>query len=284
MKEKIFLVSGATGKQGGATARHLLKSGVKVRALTRKPEGKRAQALHAAGIEVVKGDFNDPTSLDAALQGIHGVFSVQNFWEFGTGKKETTQCQNLTDAAKRQGVEHLVFASIARCDDNPNLAHFVTKYENEKYIQQSGVPFTFLRAVYFMDNLQPKADGVSFHWSIMEKTLGENGTMQMIACEDIGWFVAKALLNPGEWIGKTLDIAGDNVTYTQMLAAYQKSFGTTPLRSPLSKFLIPLLLPEIRKMFNWYREPRFHADIESLQKIHPGLMSLEDFFKSSLDV
>jgi uncharacterized protein YbjT (DUF2867 family) len=88
MSDKTFLVTGATGKQGGATARQLLKAGAKVRALTRKPDGKSAQALQAAGAEVVKGNLNDPASLDAAMKGIDGVFSVTNFWEFGTGKKK----------------------------------------------------------------------------------------------------------------------------------------------------------------------------------------------------
>ena len=275
----IILVTGATGKQGGATARHLLNAGVSVRALTRKPEGKSAQTLRASGIEVIKGDFNDRASLDAAMKGVHGVFSVQNFWELGTGKKETTQSNNLTDAAVRQGVKHLCFASIARCDDNPNLAHFVTKYENEQYIRQSGVPFTFLRAVYFMDNLKPNTGSASFSWSILESVLGKTTTMQMIACEDIGWFAAYALLNPGEWMGKTLDIAGDNLTYPQLQEAYTRVFGHSPKKSALAKLLIPLFMPEIRKMFNWYRESRFHADIAHLRTIHPGLLCIEDYFQ-----
>jgi uncharacterized protein YbjT (DUF2867 family) len=75
MSDKTFLVTGATSKQGGATARQLLKAGAKVRALTRKPDGKSAQALQAAGAEVVKGNLNDPASLDAAMKGIDGVFS-----------------------------------------------------------------------------------------------------------------------------------------------------------------------------------------------------------------
>lgn len=105
----------------------------------------------------------------------------------------------------------------------------------------------------------------------------------MIACEDIGWFAANALLHPQEWVGKTLDIAGDNVTYAQMHEAYSKNLGTNPKKSAFARLLIPLLLllaPEIDKMFKWYREPRFTADIGLLRKMHPGLMRLEDYFKS----
>lgn len=280
IKDNIMLVTGATGKQGGATARHLLKSGVKVRALTRKPNSTNAQVLKSLGIEVVKGDLNDLSSLDNAMQDVYGVFSVTNFWEFGTGKKEIIQSKNLANIAKKHNVQHLVLASIARCDDNPNLAHFVSKYESEQYIQQSGIPYTFLRAVYFMDNLKPNGKGATFHWGILPSILGNSTTMQMISCEDIGWFAANALLNPAVWIGKTMDIAGDNVTYPQILAAYKEVFGSEPKRSKLMTILIPLLMPEIRKMFEWYKEPRFHADITALREINTNLQTIEDYFRN----
>jgi len=77
--DKIILVTGATGKQGGATARHLIKLGFKVRALTRKPEGKSAKALNALGIEVIKGNLNDINSLDPAVKGVYGIFAVTNY-------------------------------------------------------------------------------------------------------------------------------------------------------------------------------------------------------------
>lgn len=196
LKDKIILVTGATGKQGGATARYLLKAGVQVRALTRKPNSNSAKALRELGMEVVQGNLNDVHSLDQAMQGVYGVFSVTNFWEMGTGKKEVIQNKNLTDCAQKHRVQHFVLASIARCDDNPNLAHFVTKYECEKYIQHSGLPYTFLRAVYFMDNLKPKAQGATFHWAVLPDILGNKTSLQMISTDDIGWFAANAFIHP----------------------------------------------------------------------------------------
>ncbi len=131
LQDKIILVTGTTGKQGGAAARQLLKSGVKVRALTRKPDSNSASALRKMGAEVVQGNLNDINSLDPVVNGVHGIFAVTNYWEFGTAKKEVLQNKNLTDLAKKHGVQHYVLASIARCDDNPNLAHFITKHECE---------------------------------------------------------------------------------------------------------------------------------------------------------
>ncbi|HON09927.1 MAG TPA: NmrA family NAD(P)-binding protein, partial [Chitinispirillaceae bacterium] len=75
--DKIILVTGATGKQGGAVVKHLLADGWKVRALTRHPDHAEARALKDSGVEVVKGDFDVPSTLDEALKGVYGVFSVQ---------------------------------------------------------------------------------------------------------------------------------------------------------------------------------------------------------------
>lgn len=277
LEDKIILVTGATGKQGGATARHLVAAGVKVRALTRKPDSKAAEALKELGIEVVKGNLNYVASVNEVMKNVYGVFSIQNGWEFGTD--EAKQNKNIADAAKQHGIGHLVFASIARCDDNPNLKHFVSKYKSEQYLKESGIPLTALRAVYFMDNLKPNAQGLGLSWEMLRKNLGSKTTLQMIACEDIGWFAANAFLNPKEWIGKTIDIAGDNVTYPEALAAYEKIFGITPKHSKLFAVIVRLLLSDVRKMFEWYREPCFNADIDHLKKIHPGLLRLEDYFR-----
>ncbi len=78
--ERLILVTGATGNQGGVVARHLLMHGnFKVRAFVRDPNKPPAQVLQQAGAELVAGDFSDRASLDRALQGACGVFSVQTF-------------------------------------------------------------------------------------------------------------------------------------------------------------------------------------------------------------
>lgn len=81
-----ILVAGATGNQGGAVMRHLLKDGWTVRAMTRNPQGEAARALASAGAQVVRGDFDDAASLRQALDGAYGVFSVQNMLQVGTEK------------------------------------------------------------------------------------------------------------------------------------------------------------------------------------------------------
>src|SRR4051794_12036467 len=108
--DKIILVTGATGQQGGATARHLLAQGWRVRAFVRNPAA--AQALQQAGAELVQGDMNDAASLEAAMQGVYGVFSVQ-----AHTSDETRQGKNVADAAKAAGVQHLVYTSVGGADE-----------------------------------------------------------------------------------------------------------------------------------------------------------------------
>jgi uncharacterized protein YbjT (DUF2867 family) len=76
--DRIVAITGATGRQGGAVARHLLADGWQVRALTRKPEGKPARKLAALGAEVMRADMADPSTLSEAFRDVYGVYSVQS--------------------------------------------------------------------------------------------------------------------------------------------------------------------------------------------------------------
>src|SRR5579864_3973401 len=106
--EQTILVFGATGQQGGAVASHLLKDGWKVRALVRNARSDQAQALGQRGIELVQGDLNQPSSLQEAMKGVYGVFSVQTPVEGGTAA-EIRQGKAVADAAREAGVRHLVY-------------------------------------------------------------------------------------------------------------------------------------------------------------------------------
>ena len=74
--DRVVLVTGATGTQGGAVVRELLSRGYKVRAMTRNPDQPAAQALVSLGAEVVHGDFSDSESLRQAMTGGRVVFCV----------------------------------------------------------------------------------------------------------------------------------------------------------------------------------------------------------------
>src|SRR5215216_6032667 len=108
---KIILVTGATGRQGGATAGHLLTNGWRVRALTRDPNKPAAQTLQQAGAEVIQGDYDDWASLEAAMHGVYGVFSVQ------ASVDEVRQGKQIADVAKAASVQHFVYSSVQSAED-----------------------------------------------------------------------------------------------------------------------------------------------------------------------
>src|SRR6266545_2525524 len=135
---KTVLVLGATGRQGGATARHLLIRGWRVRALTRDPNQSAAQALQQAGVEVVQGDNEDRASLKAAMQGIYGVFSIQA----APPDVEARQGKNVADAASAAGIQHLVYTSVQSAESLARVGGDAIKWEIEQYIQALGLPAT----------------------------------------------------------------------------------------------------------------------------------------------
>ena len=112
-----ILVTGASGKQGGAVVRSLLRAGRPVRALTRDPSSAAGKALAAQGVDVVKGDFTDPASLDAAMAGAGGVFSMQMGSHPGDPETEVVTGRALIEAAGRAGVDTVVHTSVARAGD-----------------------------------------------------------------------------------------------------------------------------------------------------------------------
>src|SRR5262245_60594624 len=150
-QRRIVLVTGATGRQGGSVIRHMHPKGWKLRALTRDPDSPAAQELVHKGIEVVKGDLENPVTLEPATRGVYGIYSVQDFWAVGA-KREVLQGKNLADAAKKAGVEHFVYSSVGGAERNSGIDHWESKWEIENHIRKLGLPATMLRPAAFMEN------------------------------------------------------------------------------------------------------------------------------------
>ncbi|MFI1100755.1 NmrA/HSCARG family protein [Streptomyces melanogenes] len=144
-------VTGATGAQGGATARALLSAGHQVRALTRRPDSPAADALRSLGAEIRHADFDDRPSLEAALAGADSLFAVTT--PFGTDTAtEVQQGTALIDAAAKAHVEHIVFTSAAHADRDTGVPHYDSKQLIEQHLRAAGVPWTVIAPAAFMDN------------------------------------------------------------------------------------------------------------------------------------
>ena len=149
----IIAVIGATGQQGGAVARHLLKQGWHVRALTRDTHKPAAQALAQMGAEIVPGDLDNPSELAAAFKSAYGVFSVQNYWLPNVGfDGEVRQGKDVVNVAQEANVKHLVYSSVEAAHRGMGQKHFESKYLIEQHIKAIDIPYTILRPAAFMEN------------------------------------------------------------------------------------------------------------------------------------
>ncbi|MFD8064364.1 NmrA/HSCARG family protein [Streptomyces sp. SID2119] len=270
--QKIILVLGGTGNQGGATARELLSRGWSVRALVRDPDKPEAQALKELGAVLVRGDLEDVASLRAAAEGVYGIFSVQALaYEPETLAAEVRHGKAIADVAKEAGVTHFVYSSVGGAERETGIDHFESKAEIERHIKALGLPATILRPVFFMNNLLHFADVEGER--VMSLPVKPDKPMQFIASDDIGVFAADAFDRPAEFIGREIELAGDEITFPQVAEVYERITGT-PSRLEAT--------PIEERMFEWFAEEGYQADIPALRELHPGLLTFEQFLAQRL--
>ena len=244
MDKKIIAVMGATGSQGGGLVRAILddpSGGFAVRALTRDAGGEKARQLAALGAEVVAANVDDAESLKAAFRGAHAAYCVTFYWDHLSPEKEQAQAASLAQAAKDAGVRHAIWSTLEDTrrfvplgdDRMPTLMgkykvpHFDAKGESDRFFSDKGVPTTFLLTSFYWDNLimfgmGPKKgpDGkLAFVLPMADKKLPG------IAAEDIGRCAYGIFKRGGEFIGKTVGIAGEFLTGAQMAADLSRALG-----------------------------------------------------------
>ncbi|MGW7081738.1 NmrA/HSCARG family protein [Streptomyces sp. NPDC054866] len=269
---KIILVVGATGNQGGATARELLSRGWTVHALVRNPDKPEARAIEEQGAVLVQGDLDDVESLRRVMAGVHGVFSVQALaYEPETLADEVRQGRTVADVAKESGVAHLVYSSVDGAERGSGIDHFESKAEIEKHIQSLDIPTTILRPVFFMNNLLyfSVEDGER----VVKLPVKPERPMQFIASDDIGFFAAEAFDKPKEYIGRQVALGGDEISFSEVAAVFERLTGTPTRLEPQ---------PIEDRMFVWFAEEGYQADIPALRGQHPGLLTLEKFLSQRL--
>ena len=275
---RVILVSGATGQQGGVTARNLLERGFAVRALTRDPDKPEARELADLGAEIVSGDLEDRASIDRVLDGVHGVFAVQTFWEVGV-EGEVRQGVLLADAAKAAGVEHFVYSSVGSAHRDTGIPHFDSKFEVEEHVRASGVPYTVLRPVFFMQNWEFMREPIL--GGTLPQPLDPDRPFQMIDAWDIGVFAAMAFEDPEAWIGREVELAGDDMTMPEIAGTFSRVIGHNVdyVQVPWEGFE-EQMGEEYTIMYRWFNDVGYEADVAALRDEHPGLISFEQYLRA----
>ncbi len=242
--KKVIAVVGATGAQGGGLARAILtdpNSEFTARVLSRDPNSDKAKAFAKLGAEVVAADVDDPESLKRAFAGAYGAYCVTFYWAHFSPEKEIANARAMAEAAKFAGLHHTIWSTLedtrrwVPISDNrmPTLMgnykvpHFDAKGEADNIFRELQVPTTFLLTSFYWDNfiyfgMGPKKgpDGkLAITLPIGDKKLPG------IAAEDIGRCAYGIFKKGDEFIGKTVGIAGEQLTGAQMAAAFTKVLG-----------------------------------------------------------
>ncbi|MGE5360305.1 MAG: NmrA/HSCARG family protein [Bacteroidales bacterium] len=242
--KKVIAVVGATGSQGGGLVRAILndKSGeFAARAITRDVNSEKAKALAAAGAEVVAADVDDVESLKRAFAGAYGAFCVTFFWDHFSAEKEMAEAGNMAEAAKAAGVQHVIWSTledtrrwVPLSDDRmPTLKgkykvpHFDGKGEANKFFTDLGLPVTLLHTTFYWDNFiyfglgpKPGPEGVlTITLPMADKRLSG------IAAEDIGKCALGIFKAGKEYIGKSVGIAGEHLTGTEIAGRLSRALG-----------------------------------------------------------
>jgi uncharacterized protein YbjT (DUF2867 family) len=240
----IIGIVGATGAQGGGLLRAMIadkNSAFTPRAITRNVDSNKAQALAAAGVEVVAADTDQQQSLERAFAGAYGAYCVTSYWEHFSPERELAQAGNMARAARAAGLAHVIWSTFedtrkwVPLDDNrmPTLMgkykvpHFDAKGEANQLFRDAGVPTTFLQTSFYWDNFiyfgsGPKRgpDGsLAITFPLDDKKLPG------IAAEDIGKCAYGVFKGGREFIGKTVAIAGEHLSGSEMADALTRALG-----------------------------------------------------------
>jgi uncharacterized protein YbjT (DUF2867 family) len=302
--KKIIAVIGSTGAQGGGLARAILAdpSGeFSVRAITRKPGSDKAQALKAAGAEVVEANLDDADSLRHAFEGAHGAFCVTNYWEHFSADTEIKQAQNMAKAAKQSGIKHAVWSTLEdvrkfyplsdtrmpTIEGKWKVPHFDGKGEADRFFTESGVPTTFLLASWYFENLiyfgagpKPGPDGTL----ALTYPMGE-AKMDGIATEDIGRCAHGIFQRGAALTGKHIGISGTKLTLGGYADALSKAIGKKIVYNKVTAdqyraFGFPGAV-ELGNMFQFYEEHEKEVggmrDVNKSRELNPQLQSFDEW-------
>jgi len=270
-KKNIILVTSATGKQGGAVAKQLLDGGFRVRAMTRKTDSDKARTLKKLGAEVVYGDFDDPGSLEKALEGVWGAHSVQNSWEAGV-EREVVQGKRFAELARKEGVRHFVYSSVGSAHRKTGIPHFESKWQIEEAVRALDFPsYTIIRPVFFMENFLEEWFLPGILEGKLRVGLKPDTSLQMIAVEDIGKFGRYAFEQHEKMNGVALDIAGDERTMIETARILSGAIGHEIEFEEIPKEVVRKWSDDFAIMLEWFESVGYNADIRALRKMYPTL-------------
>jgi len=268
MSGNRILVIGATGQQGGAVVEALLQGDFDVNALTRNPDSDRARELAARGVGLIRGDMDERDALAEAFRGFDGLFLMSTPFEAGM-ERETAQGINAVDAASAAGIGHLVFTSVADADRSTGIPHFDSKQRIEEQLKASGVPYTILAPAYFYENMMAPFVLPGLQDGVFAMAMPADHPLQMVSVRNIGELAALAFGDPDRFLGRRINLAGDDLNGAGYAAALGAASGRT-----IGYFAVPIdqvreMSEDMALMYEWFVADGYDVDIAGLTREYP---------------
>ena len=180
--------------------------------------------------------------------------------------KETAQGITITDAARAARVGHFVYSSVASANRGTGIGHFDGKYTVEKHLQASGVPYTIVAPVFFMENLLQPWTLPSLRQGKLAMPLPATRSLQQITVADIGAFVAAVIERRDTVFGRRFDIAGDELTGDEAAATLSRAMGRKVHYEGFPPDVLRAQSEDLALMFKWFDTTGYAADIKSLRR------------------
>ena len=275
-----IVVTGATGLQGGAVTRHLLRDGWHVRGLTRNAASKQARALAALGSEVVQGDMGDAAFLQSVFEGAYGVYSVQNTF-IGGPEAEVRQGKNVADMAKDANVQHIVYGSAGIGRKGTGIPSWETKLQIEDHMKALDLPLTILRPMAFMELMTNKKFFPAIAaWHVMPTVMGSSRSLPWLCTNDLGVIAAKAFAAHDRFVGEDMTLASDVQSLDECRSIYREVMGRNPRRFPMPAWLFErfgVVGRDLSTMWRWLRTGAVNLDTAPTRAIHTDALTVRSW-------
>ena len=166
-------------------------------------------------------------------------------------------------------VTRFIYSSVASANCATGISHFDGKYAVEKHIQASGVPYTIVAPVFFMENLLQPWTLSGLRQGKLSMALPASRSLQQISVADIGAFVAAVIERNDTVFGHRFEIAGDELTGEEAAAILSKVTGRQVHYEGFPSDLLRAQSEDLARMFEWIDRTGYAADIKSLRRDFP---------------
>jgi uncharacterized protein YbjT (DUF2867 family) len=225
---------------------------------------------------LVTADIGDPETLRAAFSGASRVFAMTTMTSGRGTVGETADGIAIADAAQAASVEHLVYSSVGGAERRTGIPHFESKRRVEEHIEKIGIPATFVRPTFFYENLLgqlPQSDAESI---VVRLPVPDGVPLQMVAVDDIGAVAAAAVLDPSRVPAGAVEIAGDELTGSQIAAVFESVTGRPARYEALPVDVVDD--DDQRAMFGWFAKlPAYQADRGLTAELDPDVQTLQQW-------